>query len=82
MEDKITLDAIEIELSSIEKKVNEIITISLKTIKSDPSLEKEILKMFMNTSSRISNYFIRETENTNTEYVGKNVMKYAMFKKF
>ena len=82
MDNKMTLDEIEMELSSIEKKVNEIISKSLKSIKADPSLEREILKMFMNTSSRISNYFIRETENTNTEYVGKNVMKYAMFKKF
>lgn len=82
MDNNVTLDSIEMELSSIEKKVNEIITASLKTIKADPSLEKEILKMFMNTSSRISNYFIKETENTNTEYVGKSVMKYAMFKKF
>jgi hypothetical protein len=38
--------------------------------------------MFMTASTRITNYFIKETESTNTEYVGKNVMKYAMFKKF
>ncbi|MDR3597417.1 hypothetical protein [Clostridium sp.] len=82
METKGTLEILEEELSNIEKKANEIITFSLKSIKSDPSLEKEILKMFMTASTRITNYFIKETESTNTEYVGKNVMKYAMFKKF
>ncbi|OOM78937.1 hypothetical protein [Clostridium sp. BL-8] len=82
MESKKTLETIEMDLSSIEKRVNEIITLSLKAIKEDPSLEKEILNAFMTTSSRISNYFFRETENTNTEHVGKAIVKYAMFKKF
>jgi hypothetical protein len=82
MEKEISLDTIENELSAIEKRVNEIITFSLKTIKANPSLEKEILNIFMTTSSKISTYFIKETENTNTEHVGKTVIKYAMFKKF
>lgn len=82
MESKKTLETIEMDLSSIEKRVNEIITLSLKAIKEDPSLEKEILNTFMTTSSRISNYFFKETENTNTAHVGKAIVKYAMFKKF
>lgn len=82
MEKEISLDTIENELSAIEKRVNELITFSLKTIKANPSLEKEILNMFMTTSSKINTYFIKETENTNTEHVGKTVIKYAMFKKF
>jgi hypothetical protein len=81
MENRGTLEILEVELSIIEKKVNELITFSLKTIKSDPSLEKEILKMFMGASTRVTNHFMIETENTDTQYVGKNVMKYAMFKK-
>lgn len=81
MENRGTLEIFEVELSNIEKKVNELITFSLKTIKSDPSLEKEILKMFITTSTRITNYFMKETENTNTQHIGKNVMKYVMFKR-
>jgi len=82
MEQKQTLVMLETKLSDIEKSVNEAITFSLETIKSDPSLEKEILKMFMTTSTRINDYFIRETEKTGTQSVGKSVIKYAMFKKF
>lgn len=82
MENRGSLEIIEVELSNIEKKVNELITFSLKTIESDSSLERDILKMFIDTSSKITNHFMRETENTNTEHVGKNVMKYAMFNKF
>jgi hypothetical protein len=82
MENRGTLEILEVELSIIEKKVNELITFSLKIIESDSSLEKEILQMFMDTSTRISNHFIKETENTNTEHVGKSVIKYAMFNKF
>ncbi|EKQ57396.1 MULTISPECIES: hypothetical protein [unclassified Clostridium] len=82
MDNQSTLKKIEMELSNIEKMVDEIITFSLNTIKSEPSLEKDILKIFMSTSTRITNYFMKETENTNTEHVGKNVIKYAMFKKF
>ena len=82
MEQKQTLVMLETKLSDIEKSVNEAITFSLETIKSDSSLEKEILKMFMTTSTRINDYFIRETEKTGTQSVGKSVIKYAMFKKF
>jgi len=82
MEQKQTLVMLETKLSDIEKSVHEAITFSLETIKSDPSLEKEILKMFMTASTRINDYFIRETEKTGTQHVGKSVIKYAMFKKF
>ena len=82
MENKQALGMLETKLSDIEKMVNEAITFSLETIKSDPSLEKQILQMFVTGSTRINDYFIRETQNTGTEKVGKSVIKYVMFKKF
>ena len=82
MEEKQTLVMLETKLLDIEKRANEAITFSLETIKSNPSLEKDILKMFMTASTRINDYFIRETKKTGTQSVGKSVIKYAMFKKF
>ena len=82
MEQKQNLVMLETKLSDIEKRANEAITFSLETIKSNPSLEKDILKMFMTASTRINDYFIRETKKTGTENVGKSVIKYAMFKRF
>lgn len=82
MENKQNLGMLEAKLSDIEKSINEAITFSLETIKSDPSLEKEIIQMFIDASTKINNYFIRETERTSTENVGKSIVKYAMFKRF
>jgi hypothetical protein len=82
MENKQALGMLETKLSDIEKGINEAITFSLEIIKSDPSLEKQILLMFVTASTKITDYFIRETENTGTEHVGKSVIKYVMFKKF
>lgn len=82
MKEKETLVTLETKLSDIEIRVNEAITFGLESIKSNPSLEKDIIKMFMTTSSQINTYFFNETEKTGTEHVGKSVMKYAMFKKF
>ncbi|OOM15796.1 hypothetical protein [Clostridium saccharobutylicum] len=81
MKEKETLATLETKLSDIEIRVNEAITFGLESIKSNPSLEKDIIKMFMNTSAQINTYFFNETEKTSTEHVGKSVMKYAMFKK-
>lgn len=82
MEKNQTLGILETKLLDIETKVYEAITFSLETIKSDPSLEKEILQLLIPPSKKISDYFFRETERTGTENVGKRVIKYAMFKKF
>jgi len=82
MEQKQNLVMLETKLSDIEKSVHEAITFSLETIKSNPSLEKDILRMFMDASLRINDYFFRETEKTGTQSVGKSIIKYAMFKKF
>lgn len=70
------------ELLDIEKKVEEAITLGLKMIKAAPSVENEILQMFMTSAMKINDYFIKETERLGTESVGKKVVKYAMFKKF
>ena len=75
MEQKQTLVMLETKLSDIEKRVNEAITFSLETIKSNPSLEKEILKMFMTASTRINDYFIRETKKTGTRTCRKKCNK-------
>jgi hypothetical protein len=82
MEEKQNLVIIETKLSDIEKSVHEAITFSLESIKSNPSLEKDIIKMFMDASLRVNSYFFKETEKTGTEKVGKSIIKYAMFKKF
>lgn len=82
MENKDNLSLLETKLSDIEKSLKETITFGLEIIKSDTSLEKKILQMFMGTSEKVNAYFINETVRTGTENIGKSVFKYAIFKKF
>jgi len=73
---------LETRLFEIEKDIKEVITSGLTMIKTDPSVENEILKIFLSAATRVNDYFIIETERTNTESVAKKTIKYAMFKRF
>lgn len=81
MEDKISLDMLEEELREIETKFKSTISSALEMIKKNPEMEKEVLNTFVVPTMRIYEFFMRETERTGMEQVGKNVFKYAMFKK-
>ncbi len=76
------LSTLETDLADIEKRLKETVTLGLEMISGDPSLEKKILTMFTEPAMSIYSYFMKETERTGTESVGKSVIKYAMFKKF
>ncbi len=82
MENKDNLSMLETKLSELENSLKEVVTEGLEIIKADPSQEKNVLNMFTVPTMVIVDHFMRETERTGTENVGKSVVKYAMFKKF
>lgn len=82
MESKDNLSMLEAKLAEIESRIKEAVTTGLEMIQTDPSLEKKVIQLFTVPSMAVFDHFMRETERTDTENVGKNVFKYAMFKKF
>ncbi|GEM_PF-3041995 len=81
MESKENMTALKEKLSEIEKSLKETVTGGLEIIKADPYMEKEVLTMFITPAMTLYEHFLRETKRTGTETVGKNVIKYTMFKK-
>ena len=82
MENKVNISQLEADLAEIEKRLKETITSGLELVKANPSNEKNVMSLFINPAMKVYDFFLRETERTGTQSVGKNVIKYAMFKRF
>ncbi len=66
-------------LSIIEETLKDIVKASIEEIKNDPIKEKEIIHLWTNHISNISNFFFKECERTGNKALYKSIVKYIMF---
>jgi len=81
MIDKTKIDeAIQAKLQKTEEDLKEAIALSLQAISNSPEDEKDILELWISYGRKVSDFFLDEAERTGNERVGKNLIKYFMFK--
>lgn len=80
-EESNSIQEIDKAIAGIEKLLKDIITRSIEEIKKDPIKEKELISLWANHTTNISNFFFEECERTNNKELYKSIVKYIIFKK-
>lgn len=68
-------------LESLNPKIQEAVSLSLKEANSNSTSEKELIKIWASYLSNLSDFFFLESEKTGNKNIYKKITKYLIFRR-
>ncbi|AOY74514.1 hypothetical protein [Clostridium formicaceticum] len=77
-----SLEEVKNSLKKAEEILREVVKLSVASATENPQIEKQLMELWASHTKNIKDYFFIEIDKSGNDELGKNLMKYIMFKRF
>ncbi|AKL96397.1 hypothetical protein CACET_c29530 [Clostridium aceticum] len=77
-----SLEEVKNSLDQASEILKEAVKLSVASATENPQIEKQLMELWSSHTKSIKDSFFIEIEKSGNDELGKNLMKYVMFKKF